>query len=109
MKSIIIQLANYKEFGPKFETTEAFWNEVDEIIDVLQSDYDFTINMQKIGYGLSDFYIGWLRVKKNLERFVIGEFNLYDSVWISTISIIYQNVLFFLNKMRCNLIWQKIY
>lgn len=89
MKSIIIQLANFKEFGPKFNTTDAFWDELDEIIAVLQSSYDFTINMQKIGYGLSDFYIGWLRVKKNLERFLNGEYHFCDFVYISTILFIY--------------------
>lgn len=73
MKAVIIQLANCKDFGSKFETTEAFWSELDDIITVLQPGYDFTINMQKVGYGLSDFYIGWLRVKKNLERLVKGE------------------------------------
>lgn len=26
--------------------------------------------MQRVGYGLGDLYIGWLRVKKNLQRFV---------------------------------------
>lgn len=89
MKSIIIQLANFKEFGAKFDTTDAFWDELDEIISVLQSSYDFTINMQKIGYGLSDFYIGWLRVKKNLERFLNGEYHFCDFVYISTILFIY--------------------
>lgn len=29
--------------------------------------------MQRVGYGLSDFYIGWLRVKKNLQRLVRNE------------------------------------
>lgn len=74
MKSVIIQLAECNEFGSKFETNDVFWSDIDEIIAVLQSGYDLTINMQKVGYGLSDFYIGWLRVKKNLERFITGEF-----------------------------------
>lgn len=72
MKSVIIQLSSSKEFGSKFETTEEFWVQLEEIIAVLQPGYEFTIKMQKIGFGLSDFYINWLRVKKNLERFVKG-------------------------------------
>lgn len=72
MKSVIIQLSSCKEFGSKFETTEEFWLELEEIVAVLQPGYEFTIKMQKVGFGLSDFYINWLRVKKNLERFVKG-------------------------------------
>lgn len=89
MKSVIIQLANSKEFGSKFVTNDVFWDELDEIIAVLQPGYDFTINMQKIGYGLSDFYIGWLRVKKNLERFVNGKF-FKRFLWMSTVYLFIQ-------------------
>lgn len=89
MKSVIIQLAKCKDFGSKFETTETFWNGLDEIIAVLQPGYDFTINQQKVGYGLSDFYIGWLRVKKNLERFPKGEFDFSKFLWKN---FIYYNV-----------------
>lgn len=71
-----MKLADCNEFGWKFETTDAFWEEINEIIAVLQSSYDLTISMQKVGYGLADFYIGWLRVKKNLERFVNGKYYL---------------------------------
>lgn len=79
MKSVIIQLSSSKEFGSKFETTDMFWQDLDEIIAVLQPGYDFTIKMQKIGFCLADFYIDWLRVKKNLERFVKGLFHhFYD-------------------------------
>lgn len=72
MKPVIIQLSSSPEFGSKFETTDSFWAELDEIVAVLQPGYEFTIKMQKIGFGLSDFYINWLRVKKNLERFGNG-------------------------------------
>lgn len=65
---MINQLATNKEFGHKFDTNEQFWNEIDEIITVLESAYKFTKDMQTVGYGLADFYIGWLRVKKNLGR-----------------------------------------
>lgn len=68
MKAIIIHLAGNKEFGHKFLVNEQFWESVAEIINVLQSAYKFTVEMQSIGYGLADFYIGWLRVQKNLRR-----------------------------------------
>lgn len=78
MKSVIIQLADCDEFGYKFQVDDEFWTEVQEIVTVLQPGYDMTIEMQRVGYGLSDFYISWLRVKKNLERIINGEprFNL---------------------------------
>lgn len=70
MKSVINQLAKCDEFGSKFEVDDSFWTEVEEIISVLQPGYDMTISMQKVGYGLSDFYISWWRVKKNVERII---------------------------------------
>lgn len=70
MRKVIEELAKNAEFGHKFVVDDVFWNEVEEIVSVLQSSYNFTIEMQRIGYGLSDFYIGWLRVKRNLQRFV---------------------------------------
>lgn len=78
MKDIIIKLAENNEFGHKFETSESFWSKVREIVDVLTSAYKFTIDMQRVGYGLSELYIGWLRVKLNLKRMLNTEqqFNL---------------------------------
>lgn len=68
MKEVVIKLAQCDEFGYKFETNEPFWSRVQEIVDVLTSAYNLTIDMQRVGYGLSDMYIGWLRVKLNLNR-----------------------------------------
>lgn len=78
MKEAIIELSGNVEFGYKFEVDEAFWKGVEEIATVLQPSYNLTIEMQQVGYGLSDFYIGWLRVKKNLQRIVqsMPQFNL---------------------------------
>lgn len=73
IKAVIIQLANCKEFGDRFKVDEHFWSAIEEICAVLQPGYDLTIRMQQVGYGLSDFYIGWLRVKKNLERIMSEE------------------------------------
>lgn len=70
MKHVINQLAYHEEFGYKFDTNEDFWKGVEEIVSVLQSGYNLTIEMQRVGYGLSDFYIGWLRVQKNLNRII---------------------------------------
>lgn len=70
MKNIVNQLAKCKEFGHKFNVDEHLWAEIEEIMLVLKPAFNLTIDMQRVGYGLSDFYIGWLRVKKNLQRFV---------------------------------------
>lgn len=68
MKNVITQLVTNKEFGHKFAVNERFWTEIDEIVTILEPAYKFTVEMQKVGYGLADFYIGWLRVKINLGR-----------------------------------------
>lgn len=65
-------MAENREFGFKFETDEQFWVEIKEVVTVLQPAFDFTVRMQKDGYGMSEFYIGWLRMSKNLERFIDG-------------------------------------
>lgn len=70
MKEVVIALAENREFGYKFEVNETFWVQVEEIVAALQPGYNLTVEMQRVGYGLSDFYIGWLRVKKNLERII---------------------------------------
>lgn len=75
MKNVVIELANNKEFGYKFEVNETFWVQVEEIVSALQHTFNLTIEMQKVGYGLSDFYIGWLRAKKNLQRIVKSDPN----------------------------------
>lgn len=69
LKSIIIELSTDREFGDKFETTEDFWDKGAEILKVLKPIYIVTKEMQKVGYGLCDFYISWLRLQKNLDRF----------------------------------------
>lgn len=78
MKNVVTRLTDCAEFGYKFAVDEQFWAKVNEIILVLKPAYNLTIDMQKTGYGLSDFYIGWLRVKKNLKRLIANglEFNL---------------------------------
>lgn len=57
---------------------EEFWDHLSEIISVLTSAYNLTIDSQRVGYGLSDFYIGWIRILKNLGRIENSEakFNL---------------------------------
>lgn len=68
MKNAVTRLADCDEFGYKFRDDDEFWAKVNEIVLVLKPFYNLTIDMQRIGYGLADFYIGWLRVKKNLQR-----------------------------------------
>lgn len=71
VKNAIIALANNKEFGKKFRTTDYFWNKVDEILKVLKPLYITTKEMQKVGYGLADFYVSWLRIEKKLDRICV--------------------------------------
>lgn len=68
LRSVIIELSTDREFGHKFFTTDDFWNKAAEILKVLKPLYIATKEMQKVGYGLADFYISWLRIQKNLER-----------------------------------------
>lgn len=70
MKPVIEQLANCVEFGYKFDVDDKFWAEIEEIVYCLQPGFDLTKKMQEVGYGLSDFYIGWLCVKRSLSRIV---------------------------------------
>lgn len=48
--------------------SDVFWQRVSELTSMLKSAYEATINMQKVGYGMSDLFISWLRIGKNLER-----------------------------------------
>lgn len=68
IKNVVLKLAECEEFGHKFEVNEVFWQKVEEVVFVLKPIYNLTIEMQCIGYGLADLYIGWLRVEKNLKR-----------------------------------------
>lgn len=73
MKDVINQLTACDGFGYKFEVDGIFWTEIEEIVNVLQPAYNLTIEMQRAGFGLSDLYIGWLRVQKNLQRTIRAE------------------------------------
>lgn len=68
MKGVVNELAKCEDFGSKFAVGEEFWEEVSEIVSVLRAAYNFTVEMQRTGYGLADFYIGWIRVTINLKR-----------------------------------------
>lgn len=68
IKDIVEILSKNEEFGHKFTVSEGFWEKATEIVEVLQIPYASTIESQRVGYGLSDFYISWLRMKKGLER-----------------------------------------
>lgn len=69
LKGAITELSTDREFGYKFDTTDDFWEKGAEILKVLKPIYIATKEMQKVGYGLADFYISWLRIEKNLNRF----------------------------------------
>lgn len=68
MKQVVNELSKCEDFGYKFAVGDEFWEEVDEIVSVLKAAYNFTIEMQRVGYGLANFYIGWIRVTLNLNR-----------------------------------------
>lgn len=68
IKTVIIELANDLEFGYKFEADDLFFSQITEIINVLKSLYFATKEMQRIGYGLADFQVSWLRIERNLQR-----------------------------------------
>lgn len=78
IKHVVNQLADCNEFGYKFDVDNVFWEQMEEIVSTLQPVYNLTIDMQRVGYGLADMFIGWLRVKKSLNRIANGEsqFNL---------------------------------
>lgn len=82
MKNVVQQLAKNKEFGSEFVTDYEFWMKIEEIVTTLSPMYNLTVATQRIGYGLADFYIGWLRVKTNLSRIIKdGErFNLAENL-----------------------------
>lgn len=73
IKPLIAQLSQFREFGEQFMVDDEFWEHLDEIISVLKSPYNATTDMQRIGYGLSDFYISWIRITMNLRRIENGQ------------------------------------
>lgn len=68
LKNAVIELSKDREFGHKFQTNNDFWLKAEEIVSILKPCFLATKDMQKVGYGLSDFYISWLRIHKNLDR-----------------------------------------
>lgn len=65
---MIEELALRPEFGSEFRVTADFWSQLDELLAVLEIPYFATKNMQRIGYGLADFYITWIRMSRSLSR-----------------------------------------
>lgn len=70
IRGAIETLSTNREFGHKFETTDIFWNKIEEIIKIFRPTYIATKEMQGVGHGLADFYISWLRIEKNLHRII---------------------------------------
>lgn len=77
LQNVITELSYDREFGNKFETSPDFWDKCKEILEVLKSFYIATKEMQRVGYGLADFYVSWLRIEKNLTR-IMAEATLLD-------------------------------
>lgn len=78
MKDTIEQLATNEEFGSEFRSSPIFWEKTREIIQILEIPYITTKEMQRVGYGLTDFYISWLRMTRSLGRITNGNLNLAE-------------------------------
>lgn len=68
LKDVIQQLQTHREFGGQFVVSNGFWENANKTINILQIPKATTKVMQNIGYGLADFYISWLRMKRSLTR-----------------------------------------
>lgn len=68
IRHVVESLSMNEDFGSKFKVSLGFWNKIAELINVLEIPYKATIESQKVGFSLSDFYISWLRIRKGLER-----------------------------------------
>lgn len=73
-------LEKNKEIGWKFFVTADFWDKLAEIEEVLKIPYIATVDSQKVGYGLADFYISWLRIEKGLQRIDSKYTNLAEKI-----------------------------
>lgn len=80
IRHIIENLSQNKEFGWKFHVPNGFWDNLVEIEEILKIPHTATIDSQKVGYGLTDFYISWLRLQKGLERFQNTRLNLAEKL-----------------------------
>lgn len=82
IRHVVESLSMNAEFGAKFKVSDGFWTKISELIEVLEIPYRATIESQKVGYSLSDFYISWLRIQKGLGRFENTEqhFNLASNL-----------------------------
>lgn len=82
LKDVIQQLVENDEFGSSFVIagTAAFWDNLNEIVTVLEIPFIATQNMQRVGYGLTDFYIGWMRMNRSLPRHVDGRLKLAENL-----------------------------
>lgn len=68
IKDVVCRLSQNKDFGRKFQVEDDFWDKLQEIESILKVPYTATIDSQAIGYGLADFYISWLCIRKGLSR-----------------------------------------
>lgn len=76
MRKEIEELAVHPDFESEFHVPTGFWEQLDNLLDVLEIPYIATKSMQRIGYSLADFYITWLRMERGLSRFVSGPTSL---------------------------------
>lgn len=73
-------LASRIEFENVFRVTVDFWDKLDELLTVLEIPYVATKAMQRLGYGLADFYISWMRMSRSLARHIIGPTSLAQNL-----------------------------
>lgn len=76
MRGVVEALASHVDFGAEFKVSSDFWDQLNELLAVLEIPYIATKTMQRIGYGLADFYISWMRMSRSLMRHAIGPTSL---------------------------------
>lgn len=81
LKKVVSKLQTVPKFKADFETDDDFWKKLDEILNVLVHPYEITLKMQKVGYGLSDFYFSWQLMKMRLQKLVSqSELNVAENI-----------------------------
>lgn len=82
LKDVIQRLAENDEFGSSFAIAGSgtFWDNLNEIVTVLEVPFIATQNMQRDGYGLADFYISWMRMHRSLSRHIDGRLKLAENL-----------------------------
>lgn len=63
---------------PIFQTVVSNWAVLNELVDVLRTVYDATMDIQNPDFTLSDFYCSWIRIQVRLQRMKSSTAKLTD-------------------------------